>query len=609
MEALFLRILNMSFTASFIILIVLAARLLLKKMPKATSYSLWSLVLLRLVFPFSFESALSILPINSNPIPLDIAYSAIPKIDSGIAALDKAVNSSLPAATPTASVNPLQLWLFAGEILWLLGIFVLLLYSVLSLIALNKRLKGAAPAVDNIFFTNNLKTPIVLGLFSPKIYLPNGLSDDEKAYTLLHEQLHIKRFDHVIKLLSFLVLCLHWFNPLVWLAFSLSGKDMEMSCDEAVIRRLGNGIKKDYALSLLSLASDHRVLGGTPLAFGEGDASGRIRNVLNYKKPAVWVITVILAVCLAVGIACIANPRQSVYDPNDPVLRYADYGMKVSLGSRNASSQWNYITDWIGNNSPVNTEQNGEFTTSTYEGNEKLKKRLYPAPAAVSVVDRRTFHRSVELSYTTAAGEVVSLGFVEGALTSMIINDKTWKRLTVINYETGSAGVFLPVSEGANENKTLYPLPNEMQLPGNDFSLLPYGDPSPKRKLIDSFLEDYYTVADYSRLESYSNDGGEHTLPFSEYFTADGFLKFSASEQYLASDREVFESKLKWEYGGFETVSGSQTGSTGGYAYTVIVYYFVAGNSKAYQSDTWDINIILVEGQPKISYASMETLK
>lgn len=603
MEALFLRILNMSFTASFIILVVLAARLLLKKAPKAISYSLWSLVLFRLVFPFSFESVLSILPINTNPLPLDIAYSAIPKIDSGIAALDKAVNSSLPAAQPAASVNPLQVWLFAGTILWLLGIAILLVYGFVSLIQLRKRLHGAINSSDNIYLADNLEMPMVFGLFRPKIYLPSGLSEDEKSYICLHEQLHIKRFDHGIKLLSFAVLCLHWFNPLVWLAFFLSGKDMEMSCDEAVIGRLGNGIKKDYSSSLLSLSSGHRILGGTPLAFGEGDAGGRIRNILNYKKPALWVIALILVFCLAGGIACLANPHQSAYDPNDPVLRYADYGMKTGLGSRNAASQWNYITGWIENNSPINTEQSGEFTINTYEGNEKLKKRLYPAPIAVAVVDRHTFHRSVELNYTTASGESIGLNFVEGALTSMYITEKPGQKLTVINYESGIAGVMLPVSQGEAQNKALYPLPDEMQLPGNDFSLIPYGDPSPQRKLIDDFLADYYTVEDYSRLRNYSDGKSETNLPFSDYFTLDGFRKYSASSDYLQSDRDAYESKFTWEYGGFETVSSSQTGTSGSYVYTVTAYYFVAGNSKEYQSDSWDISIVTVDEKPKISYA------
>ena len=233
-EKIFLQILNMSFTTSFVIILVLIARLLLKKSPKILSYALWGVVLFRLICPFSFESMFSLLPVKTNPIALDIVYETIPTVNTGIPAINHTVNRSLAAATPAASINPLQIWIFIASTVWLMGIAILVIYSILSLAKLQKRLKSATHEKDNIYLAEHLSTPFVMGFISPKVYLPASLTEGEKRYILLHEQMHIKRFDHVIKIVSFFALCLHWFNPLVWIAFFISGKDMEMSCDEAV---------------------------------------------------------------------------------------------------------------------------------------------------------------------------------------------------------------------------------------------------------------------------------------------------------------------------------------------------------------------------------------
>lgn len=310
LEQLFLQVLNMSFTASVVIVCVLAARLPLKKAPKVFSYALWSVVLFRLVCPFSFESFFSLLPTKANPISQDIVYAQTPKIDTGITTINQAVNSILPPATPQASVNPLQIWIFIGSWIWLFGLAILLLYSLVTLIRLKKRLYNATRYKSHIFISDAIGTAFVMGILRPKIYLSNNVSEVQREYILLHEQTHIKRMDHIMKLISFLVLCMHWFNPLVWLSFFASSKDMEMSCDEAVIKQLGNGVKKAYSASLLTLATDRRIIGGTPLAFGGRNTKSRIKNVLAYKKPALWVAAaaVIAVVCIVMGL--MANPRK-----------------------------------------------------------------------------------------------------------------------------------------------------------------------------------------------------------------------------------------------------------------------------------------------------------
>lgn len=312
-EKVFLEILNMSFTAGFVILAVILARLLLKRAPKVFSYALWAVVLFRLVCPFSIESVLSLLPANPQPIPPDIGFAQTPQIDTGLSFIDRAVNPVLPPPTPYVSVNPMQVWTAVGTAVWLIGIAALLLYSVISLLRLKRRLRGAVPEEGNIYRMEGLETPFVLGVFRPRIYLPAGLTEREREYILLHERTHIRRFDHVVKLVGFLVLCVHWFNPLVWAAFFLCGKDMEMSCDESVIRRLGNDVKKEYSSTLLAMATGRRRVGITPLAFGEGDTRGRIKNVLNYKRPAFWVIAVVIVAVAAVCIGFAVNPRQKTY--------------------------------------------------------------------------------------------------------------------------------------------------------------------------------------------------------------------------------------------------------------------------------------------------------
>lgn len=312
LNALFLQILNMSFTASVVILLVLVARFCLKKAPKIFSYALWSVVLFRLLCPFSIESIFSLLPTHAAPIGQDILYATLPEIDTGITVLNQVVNAVLPAATPYASVNPLQLWATLGSFLWVAGMVALLVYSLFSLAKLHRTLQNATPMEKGMYYSDTIDTAFVLGIIQPAIYLPQTLSTQEREYILLHERTHIQRFDHIIKIVSFVALCIHWFNPLVWVAFFASSKDMEMSCDEAVIRTLGSSVKKEYSASLLALATGRHIVGGTPLAFGEGDTKSRVQNVLNYKKPAFWGILIAILAVAAVCIGLVTNPKEEI---------------------------------------------------------------------------------------------------------------------------------------------------------------------------------------------------------------------------------------------------------------------------------------------------------
>lgn len=329
MHRLFPIVCNMSLTASVVILAVLAVRLLLRRAPKVFSYALWAVVLFRLLCPVSVTSAVSLLGALGAPaqersavtsvveyVPADIVRNMAPAVtplpqepfpaEPGENIVSTAPSVTQPAAAPA---SPLSGPVAVLTLTWLTGMALLLLYSVVSLLRLRRRLVGALRLEDNIYLADYIPSPFVMGLFRPKIYLPSTLTETERGYILRHEQYHIRRRDYLVKFLAFLALCVHWFNPLVWVAFVLAGKDMEMSCDEAVVKELGEDIRADYSASLLSLATGHRIVAGMPLAFGEGDTGGRIRNLLKWKRPRPWVIAVCAVVCVGLIALCAANPK------------------------------------------------------------------------------------------------------------------------------------------------------------------------------------------------------------------------------------------------------------------------------------------------------------
>ncbi|WP_158602403.1 M56 family metallopeptidase [Cohnella endophytica] len=322
MEMLFLKLLNMSITATYVILAVLLIRLLLKRAPKKYSYLLWVVVLFRLVCPVSFTSGLSLF--NADPfdmtaaqrsgyvalnyVPADVGYMETPKVTVGIPTLNAVVNGSLPAPVPGASVNPLQIWILLGAVVWCLGFAAMLIYGMVTYIRLRLRMATAVRLDKHIFESDNIRSPFVLGFIKPRIYIPFGLGEQERLHILRHEACHLKRKDHLIKPIAFLVVAFHWFNPLVWLAFASMAKDMEMSCDEKVLSEIGTGEKKEYCASLLSFAVNHRFPAAGPLAFGETSVRERVKNVLRFKAPKRGVVALSAVACMIVVAACATNP-------------------------------------------------------------------------------------------------------------------------------------------------------------------------------------------------------------------------------------------------------------------------------------------------------------
>ena len=311
MQTVFAKILNMSLTGSIVIAVVLLARLFLKRAPKIYSYALWAVVLFRLLCPLSITAGLSVLkpiPVTTTPGISTVSYQPVAQ----------AVRENIPvpvqpqfvptqqAKPPETNASPME----AAAYIWAAGASTMALYSVVQYWILRRRLAEAVLLQGEIYVADCISSPFVMGILRPGIYLPSSTPMKERRFIIAHERQHIRRGDPVWKLLGYAALCLHWFNPLVWLAFVLAGKDMEMSCDEAVIQRLGEHIRVDYSQALLRLATHKRIVSGMPLAFGEGDTRGRVLNMAKWKKPKVWVSILCAALCLVILAACALNPKQ-----------------------------------------------------------------------------------------------------------------------------------------------------------------------------------------------------------------------------------------------------------------------------------------------------------
>lgn len=315
MNELFLKIINMSISASWLVLAVLILRFVLKKAPKWINVLLWGIVAIRLICPFFFESTLSLIP-SAETIPLNIGMDTTPTINSGISAINNAVNPIISQSnTPMAgaSVNLLQITIGIYEYIWIFGMIALALYTAISYWRLRRKVDTAVRYKDNIFQSENVSFPFVLGIIKPRIYLPFKMNGQYLEYVVAHEQAHICRKDHWWKPLGFLLLMIHWFNPLMWLAYVLLCRDIELACDERVIKELGNEQRGDYTQALVACSVNRRMIAACPLAFGEVSVKERVKSVMNYKKPAFWVIIISVIVCVGVAVCFLTNPKQDSY--------------------------------------------------------------------------------------------------------------------------------------------------------------------------------------------------------------------------------------------------------------------------------------------------------
>lgn len=332
MGVIFLNLLNMSITASWLILAVLGIRLLFRRIPKWITCLLWGVVAIRLIFPFSIESVFSLQP-SAEPIRTSTMVEGelipyVPSVDSNIGVVENTINPALAetfAYQETQSVAPLQIVTEIAGGLWLCGMVVLLILALVSMIKLRLCVREAVLYRENIYICDAVKSPFILGIIRPRIYLSSSLSEEEMAYIIAHESAHLKRKDHLWKPFGYLLLCIYWFNPLCWVAYIMLCKDIELACDEKVIRDMNFEDKKKYSRVLLSCATQRRLVMMCPLAFGEVGVKDRVKLVLNYKKPSFWIVLISMAACVVVAVCFLTEPKSDFSIADYKAISYREY--------------------------------------------------------------------------------------------------------------------------------------------------------------------------------------------------------------------------------------------------------------------------------------------
>ena len=332
MTEVFIQVLNMSISALWLILAVLVLRFVLKKAPKWVRVLLWGFVAVRLLCPFSVESAMSLIP-SAKVVSPQILLDITPTLETGITPVDQVLNQAISGSnTPEigASINPLQVTFAVISLIWFIGVVLMLVYVVVSYLLLQRTVKTAIRIRENFYQSECIETPFVLGIFRPRIYMPFQIDEENIAHVIAHEKAHIRRKDHWWKPLGFLLLAIHWFNPLVWLAYILLCRDIELACDEKVIKHLKEAERADYSAALLSCSVNRKMIAACPVAFGEVDVKTRVESVLSYKKPAFWVILFAVIACIAVAVSFLTDPVTVEEDPDLYLFNYESVGSIVA---------------------------------------------------------------------------------------------------------------------------------------------------------------------------------------------------------------------------------------------------------------------------------------
>ena len=419
MAAVFLKLLNLSISASWLVLAVLVLRLISKRSPKWVNVLLWGIVALRLVLPFSIESALSLIPSAETVSPAAVQFAPAPTITSGVSVIDNAVNPALSehfAAAPTASVNPLYVWTEIAGWVWLIGLGAMLLYALVSYLRLRRRVSVSLCVRENIYLCDAISSPFILGVVKPRIYLPSGLDEVQRQNVLSHERAHLARRDHWWKPLGFALLAVYWFNPVLWLAYALLCRDIELACDERVIRTMDESAVKTYSTVLLACSIPHKAVITCPLAFGEVGVKERVRNALHYKKPAFWIVVASAVVCIVVAVCFLTNPP-------------TDTDAAGLVGFHREQVTYADVTDESGAQ-PSNVQLTAEETDAVYALLDALQyKRLGAASAMEDCYAR--------LYFISAAGERCEIMLSER---EMLVNPITGgKTARLYELHSGSA--------------------------------------------------------------------------------------------------------------------------------------------------------------------------
>lgn len=428
MQTVFDSILNMSITASIVILVVVLARFLLKGLPKKYSYALWSIVAFRLCCPFSFKSVISIFNINpiQNPSEvvtnsgsmnyIDAPFYIVNPLPNGVT-MNGYVIGGADAPMTTIVEHHFTDYL---PYIWLVGLVTLLIYGFSNYFIIRSKLLTATKKESNVYQSEKITSPFILGIIKPKIYVPYSIDEEYYDYVIAHEKHHLKRCDNVIKFVAFLLLCVHWFNPLGWVAFYLMSKDMEMSCDEWVLAH-NEGIKKTYSNALLSFAVGKNFPKPSPLCFGEGSAKSRIKNILKYKKPAVIASVIAFILCVAIAIVCIANPKSELESINNSITNN-----KVNT-SNNANDNIDFIYDnyWY---SMINDGYETNVCCTQFTKDGEMKTTVYV------LSDNEWTSREENLPYYFDENDTIVYDWASGIYSKAFIQYDTEKQ-TLAEYD------------------------------------------------------------------------------------------------------------------------------------------------------------------------------
>ena len=433
MSGIFLKLLNLSISASWLVLVVLALRLVLKRAPKWVNVLLWGMVALRLMLPFSIESALSLIPSAETLSPEVVRFDPAPTITSGVEFIDNAVNPSLSesfAAAPLASVNPLYVWTYLAGWVWLIGLAAMLAYALVSYLRLRRRVSASIPLWENIYVCDEVPSPFILGIVRPRIYLPSALDEAQRGSVLSHERAHLARRDHWWKPLGFALLAVYWFNPLLWLAYTLLCRDIELACDERVLRGMDAGQVKAYSSALLACSVPRRMLAACPLAFGEVGVGARVKNALRYKKPAFWVIAASVAVCVVVAVCFLTNPR-------------TDTDAAGLVGFRREQVTYADVTD-ENSAQPSNVQLTAEETDAVYALLDTLQYKRLGAASGIKDCYARLY-------FISAAGERCEIMLSEREMLVNPITDGRKARLSELRSGSTELRDYLFGCIGASE--------------------------------------------------------------------------------------------------------------------------------------------------------------
>lgn len=393
MEEVFIKLINMSLTASIVVFAVILLRFLLKKAPKWIMGVLWGCAAFRLVFPFSFESIFSLIP-NTEPIQQNIFTQ-----NNNSSTLNDAVNTVNPIvggySDPTPNI------VFIASVIWLIGLSGMLIYTMISYLRIRRKVSEAIQLKENIWICDRISTPFILGILRPRIYMPSSMNESDAEFVLSHERAHLKRKDHIWKPLGFLLLSVYWFNPILWTAYILFCRDIELACDERVIRQSGTEIKKQYSNALINCSVPKKMISACPLAFGETSIKERVKGVLSYKKPAFWVIIAAVVVCIITAVCLLTNPKTNNLD--DSLQVFLD--TQIAEHNKSEHSEGDFIavdyeilkTDrWLSDTTLYMWVYYSEYS---YENGELKQVTASHTPTVISVTNTNSNDKNGKNSY------------------------------------------------------------------------------------------------------------------------------------------------------------------------------------------------------------------